>query len=557
MKRKLLIGIFALASLSAMAQTPFFTYTTYRGAFAPQPATPWTEGWANFNPQNTNYPATTVNVNGGDITTNTTWTANNVYLLNDGYVYVTNGATLTIEAGTVIRGTGKGTLIICRGAKIMAEGTAQNPIVFTSNEAIGDRDYGDWGGIVICGSAQHNIATGVDAPAEGGIAKQLPSGDGRHGGNNNNDNSGILSYVRIEFCGIPLSAQPNSEINGLSMYSVGAQTQIDHIQVSYSGDDAFEWFGGTVDAKYLIAYKTWDDDFDTDNGYRGRVQFGVAFRDSRFADQSTSNGFETDNDANGSMNTPITAPVFSNMTIIGPNWTGNPDTTNTLFGRAVHQRRNSRLSVFNSIFTGYKEGHRIDQKLVVNNICNNFSDIENNVYAGMTTTNFNLVSGSDTLCIANTAALADWFAASPQNSVTYPTSNEVALVNPFGNSNTNPDFRPTTSSPMATGALFTNGKLLPLNTASINENDLAKTQVDVYPNPASDIVNIQLGENWNGQTSITVTDLNGKTVLSQTNVNASGANNTVTMDISNLVTGVYLVRVSNNTSVATSKLIVR
>ncbi len=461
MKKTLLIGMIALSGFMAKAQTAFFESVPYKGAFAPQPATPWTAGWTNFDCQNTVYPATTVNVPGGDITTNTTWTANNVYLLDDGYVYVTNGATLTIEAGTIIRGRGKGTLIICRGAKVNAQGTAQNPIVFTSNEAPGDRDYGDWGGVVILGAAQHNISTGPDAPAEGGIAKPLPSGDGRHGGNNDDDNSGVFSYCRIEFCGIPLTTASNSEINGLTLYSVGRQTKIDHVQVSYCGDDSFEWFGGTVDAKYLVAYKTWDDDFDTDNGFRGRIQFAVAFRDSRFADQSGSCGFESDNDNAGSNNTPVTAPVFSNVTIIGPNYTGNPDTTNTLFTRSVHHRRNSRMSIFNSIITGWPTGYTVDRRLVSANLCTNLSDVEENIIAGMTT-NFALASNSDTLCISDVASVATWFGASPQNTNILATSNAVNLVNPFGNNNTNPDFRPTATSPAVTGALFTNNKLLPL-----------------------------------------------------------------------------------------------
>jgi hypothetical protein len=461
MKKTLLIGMIALSGLMAKAQTAFFESVPYKGAFAPQPATPWTAGWANFDPQNAVYPATTVTVPGGDITSNTTWTANNVYLLDDGYVYVTNGATLTIEPGTVIRGQGKGTLIICRGAKINAQGTAANPIVFTSNQAVGARDYGDWGGIVMLGSARHNISTGPDAPAEGGIAKPLPSGDGRHGGTNDDDNSGVLSFVRIEFCGIPLTTASNSEINGLTMYSLGNQTKIDHIQISYSGDDAFEWFGGTVDCKYLVAYKTWDDDFDTDNGYRGRVQFGVAFRDSQYADQSGSCAFESDNDNNGSDNVPVTAPIFSNMTAIGPNWTGNPAATNSLFTRSIHHRRNSRLSVFNSIVTGWPTGYTIDRRKVTANLCTNLSDFEQNIVAGMTT-NLALATSSDTLCITDVTSASLFFASAPQNTTLLATSNEVNLVNPFGNTNTNPDFRPATGSPALTGALFTNSKLLPL-----------------------------------------------------------------------------------------------
>lgn len=555
MKKQLLIGTLALASFAAVAQTPFFSSVPYRGAFAPEPATPWTAGWTNFDPQTTNYGAPTVTYGAGqEITTNTTWTANNVYLLDDAYIYVTGGATLTIEPGTVIRGAGKGTLVVCRGSKIMAQGTEANPIVFTSSQAAGDRDYGDWGGVVILGAAQHNIATGVDAPAEGGIAKPLPSGDGRHGGNNDDDNSGVFSYVRLEFGGIPLAATPNSEINGLSMYSVGRQTKIDHIQVSYSGDDAYEWFGGAVDAKYLIAFKTWDDDFDTDNGFRGRVQFGVAFRDSRFADQSSSNGFESDNDANGSTNVPVTAPVFSNMTLIGPNWTGNPDITNALFASAIHQRRNSRLSIFNSIFTGYPKGYLVDKRLVVSNICSNLSDNEENILAGVGV-DFNLASGSDTLCITDVNALKTFMLASPQNVDTLAASNDANLVDPFGNTNTSPDFRPVAASIAATGALFANSKLQPISTLGFEENNV-EVAVAIYPNPASNQVVIGLGKGWNGEVSLQVIDLNGRTVISQNAIVSANGNN-ITTDISNLVSGVYLVRVSNGNNSNVSKLIVR
>lgn len=556
MKKQVLIGTLALASLAASAQTPFFSNVPYRGAFAPEPAAPWTEGWTNFDPNSTAYPATTVTVGNGEtdgfnITQNTTWTSDKVYLLNDTYIYVTNNATLTIQPGTIIRGQGKGTLIICRGAKIMAEGTESQPIVFTSNAEAGQRDFGDWGGLVILGMAQHNIATGEEAPAEGGIAKPLPSRDGRHGGNNDDDNSGILRFVRLEFPGIPLSTASNSEINGLSMYSVGRQTQIDHIQVSYSGDDAYEWFGGTVDAKYLIAYKTWDDDFDTDNGFRGRIQFGVAFRDSRYADQSKSNGFESDNDANGTLRTPITAPVFSNMTLIGPNWTGNPDQTNVQFASAIHQRRSSRLSVFNSIFTGYPTGYLADKRNVTAALCGNSADPEKNIFGGMTT-NFDIASGSDTLCITSAAEFTTWLGAAPQNTQTVATSNGVQLMNPFGNTNYNPDFRPTAASSAGTGAEFTNAKLLPISTASIQEAN-AETAISVYPNPASDLVTVTLGKGWNGNVNVEVLDLNGKTVSSYN----QATDNVITVDVSNLNAGIYLVRVSNNTAQNVSKLIVR
>src|SRR3712207_4098516 len=143
----------------------------------------------------------------------------------------------------------------------------------------------------------------------------------KHGGTDNADNSGVLSYVRIEFAGYPF--QKDKEINALTLGSVGSGTQIDHVQVSYSNDDSYEWFGGQVNAKYLVAYKGWDDDFDTDNGYSGKVQFGLAVRDSKIADTSMSNSMESDNSAAGAAVSPWTTASFSNMTFIGPKFSDN------------------------------------------------------------------------------------------------------------------------------------------------------------------------------------------------------------------------------------------
>jgi hypothetical protein len=256
----------------------------------------------------------------GEITTNTNWTNDNIYLL-DGWVYVRSGATLTIEPGTVIKGDSetKGSLIIERGAMIIADGTPEQPIVFTSQKPAGQRSYGDWGGLILCGRATvntpENAGAGTaagEAVIEGGVGSIYGGGSNP----NDDDNSGIVRYVRLEFGGIPF--QPNSEINGLTCGGVGRGTIIDHVQVSYSGDDGFEWFGGTVNATNLISYNNWDDDFDTDFGFRGNVQFGLVVRDPNIADQSGSNGFESDNDGQGTGNTPITQPVFSNITVVGP-----------------------------------------------------------------------------------------------------------------------------------------------------------------------------------------------------------------------------------------------
>src|SRR5687767_8991100 len=257
----------------------------------------------------------------GRINADTILRKENTYILK-GLVYIVENKTLTIEAGTVIKGSYSGTdvaaLIITRGAKIMAQGTSDQPIVFTS--ASPNPQSGDWGGVVILGKAAINTSfngkTGL-YQVEGGVDNA--QGDGLAGSGDavapapvNNDNSGVLSYVRIEFAGYAF--QPDKEINSLTMAAVGRGTTIDHIEVAYAKDDAYEWFGGTVDCKYLIAYKTQDDDFDTDNGYSGKVQFGLVFRDSLIADISNSEAFESDNNSGGTTATPKTSAIFSNIT---------------------------------------------------------------------------------------------------------------------------------------------------------------------------------------------------------------------------------------------------
>lgn len=271
------------------------------------------------------------------------------YILT-GFYYVDSLATLTIQSGTVILGdsASNGTLIIRRGGKIVANGTAVQPVVFTSSKPAGQRKRGDWGGIVILGNAPTNKP--VNTKIEG-----IDIG-GEYGGADPDDNSGILRYVRIEYPGIVISL--NNEINGLTMGGVGRGTTIEYVQVTNSNDDSFEWFGGTVDAKYLVALNGTDDDFDTDFGYSGRIQFAFGKRDPNLWDAAgQSNGFESDNDGTPTTAVPLTAPVFSNVTLLGP----QADTTSALpaghkFEYGAVLRRNTRLSIHNAIITGYPFG---------------------------------------------------------------------------------------------------------------------------------------------------------------------------------------------------------
>jgi hypothetical protein len=168
------------------------------------------------------------------------------------------------------------------------------------------------------------------------------------------------------------------------MAAVGSGTIIDYVQVTYAKDDAFEWFGGTVNCKHLIAYKTQDDDFDSDNGYSGKVQFGIVLRDSTIADISRSEAFESDNDAGGSLNSPQTKAVFSNLTLIGPRATVS-NNGNSLYLAAAHVRRNTGISIYNSVILGWPAGLLIDGRngrAVQLNVMDSTVRFKNNIIAG-------------------------------------------------------------------------------------------------------------------------------------------------------------------------------
>ena len=280
------------------------------------------------------------------------------YLIK-GTVVINDSVTVTIPAGTILMGEKKtkGTLLIKKGGQLIANGTESKPVVFTSNQDAGERDKGDWGGIVMLGKANCN----QNNPAIEGITPAANYGTFQSTANDN-DNSGTLKYVRIEYAGIALT--PNNETNSLTMGGVGSGTTIEHVQVTYGGDDGFEWFGGTVNCKYLISYGTWDDDFDVDFGFSGKVQFGLAIRDPFAADQSGSNGFEVDNDGSGTTATPKTSGVFSNFTLLGPNYDSSSRSSfSGNYQHALHLRRNSEISIFNSVIAGFPIGLNLDGTL--------------------------------------------------------------------------------------------------------------------------------------------------------------------------------------------------
>ncbi len=370
----------------------------------------------------------------GRISADTTLKKGNTYILK-GLVYVVGNKTMTIEAGSVIKGSFSGSdvaaLIITRGSKIIANGTATDPIIFTS--ASPNPQSGDWGGIVICGKASINATfngTANTYQVEGGVDNA--NGDGIAGGGttpDDNDNSGSLKYVRIEYAGYAF--QPDKEINSLTMAAVGRGTVIENIQVSLAKDDAYEWFGGTVNCKYLIALKTQDDDFDTDYGYNGKVQFGIIIRDSLIADISNSEAFESDNNPGGTAVTPKTAPIFSNITAIGPRATTS-NIGNSLFRGATHIRRNTALSIFNSIFLGWPRGLEVDATTGTStalNIEDSSLRLRNITVAGTAT--YTRFSGTAGATITNDATFLNWVSNAFYKNENLPNAADAKLIQPF------------------------------------------------------------------------------------------------------------------------------
>jgi len=543
MKKIYKTALLAMVSNIAFGQA-FFTPTTYRGAFAPAPTAMWTDTWTQWDPQNAVYPAPTVTIS-SNITTNTTWTTGNTYLLQ-GQIYVKGNVTLTIQPGVIIRGdkssTGAG-LFITKGSKLMAVGTASQPIVFTSDQAPGSRSLGDWGGIILLGKATNNQPGGV-ANVEG----LAPTPDTEFGGGtspDDADNSGSLQYVRIEWGGYVYA--PGKEINGLTFGSVGSGTTIDNVQVSFTNDDGFEWFGGTVNCSHLVSYRNLDDDFDTDFGFRGHIQFGLSVRDPQIADDpavSTSEGFESDNDASGSTSTPQTAALFSNMTLIGPYRGNTASTIAAGYKRGARIRRNSALKIFNSVFMDHQRGIHIDGALSEANALAGTLKFSNNVVAGNSTGKVCEVN------VGSTFAIRAWFSASMNDSL---ISTSGILTTPYNY--TAPDYRPAASSVAETGASFSDpvfaGLVTGISTNALNEESYA-----LYPNPAVGEATIAMNLNESQSMMVNVCDITGKIVANVFKGTMAAGMNSVKIDVSELPAGIYFTTLVTETSKKTFKMVV-
>lgn len=538
----------------------FFDATAnYVGAFGYRD---WTRGWSSWNIA---VPAKPSELLAGDITSHLVLTNDRDYTLR-GIVRVQNGASLTIQPGTKIYGenSSDGSLVVKPGGQIFAEGTKEQPIIFTSEftkpGSAQQPNYGDWGGIILLGNAPVNVPGG----------KSLIEGPGdEYGGTNPDDNSGIMRYVIIEYPGIAYSL--NNEINGLTFGGVGRGTTIEYIQVSYCGDDSYEWFGGTVNAKYLIAYRGWDDDFDTDFGYNGKLQFLLSVRDPEIADQSQSNGFESDNDGQGSINSPRTAPTWYNVTLVGPAETKTTN-YNSLYRRGMHLRRSSQNKIHNALIMGWPDGVLIDGTNTVADAIAGETYLKNSIISGSVSNHFRSTDATFQ------AEMPTWFAN--HGGRVFETNEEVMLHDPFNLSDLN--VMPKTGSPVLTGAAVppTDGFLeqvdfigafgtynwaegwsnLQLNVTSVEERISDELPLNYelsqnYPNPFNPSTNINFSIPQPGNVKLSVYNVLGQEVATLINNYKPAGSYTITWNADKISSGVYIYKLEADNTVVSKKMV--
>ena len=270
-----------------------------------------------------------------EISTDTTWTNDTIYRIRH-QVFVNHGATLTIEAGTLIQASGQNAVIVVeKGGKIMAEGRREAPIVMTCDAAVGLRESGCWAGLIVLGNAPMTRGTGL---AEGVIPETRPT----YGGDDPMDSSGVLRYVRVEFAGVDFN--PETQPNAFGFHGVGAGTVIDHIQAHEGEDDGIEFFGGTADCMYCVSSGSKDDSLDWAFGWQGTAQY-VFIQQDPLGD----NGIEADNDSQGFDRTPRSHPKLYNVTLVG----GLAQDENSSSGDGMRIRVGTAITARNVLLTGF------------------------------------------------------------------------------------------------------------------------------------------------------------------------------------------------------------
>ncbi|PWB26987.1 hypothetical protein [Flavobacterium sp. HTF] len=393
----------------------------------------WMNNWTNFKPAANEYNEAT-NIIAGTIDKDTKLLKRNTYQLV-GVVYVTNNATLSIEPGTVIRGDDKscGTLVITNGSKIIAEGLETDPIVFTSNKEKTERKPGDWGGIIVLGKAPINTLGGLHT-----LPFDLDPILNHYGGQDAEDNSGILKYVRIEYAGRKLSAL--KELNGLSLAGVGKKTILNNIQISFSNDDSFECYGGDLNMSNLVSYRTTDDDFDFTQGAQINISNSIAIRHPFSSDVSGSRCFEIDSYdkvQNTDMSKKFTKITASNITLV------NLEENNQgLVRESVFVRENTFFSLTNTIVSGFTPFVLLEA-----NVGNGDESLSKITFKNVVVNNCNGGITSESGSINST--LDNWY-NKPENGIGYTKmkNNELFIM---PNIKGNPDFRANINNTIAIG----------------------------------------------------------------------------------------------------------
>jgi hypothetical protein len=522
-----------------------------------------------------------------NITSNTTWTSNNVYTL-DGLIFIDSSYTLTIEPGTVIKGklqanitTGDGAsaLIVRRGGKIIADGTAQNPIIFTSelddvnnpnDLTASDREL--WGGLLLLGRATTNQPT-TENQIEG-----IPNTENaRFGGNDDDDNSGILRYVSVRHGGFSISGVVGDEINGVTFGAVGRGTTVEHVEVFANFDDGYEFFGGTVEAKYLVAAFCGDDAFDWDMGFRGKGQFWFAVQSTDEAGR----GGELDGGDDCETCQPYAIPLLSNVT-----WIGAGASSVGVGGdgndRALYFRDNSGGKIWNSIVTDFVASTSV---VTVEDLASGEDSrsrleagqlvLANNIWWGFA--NGNTIGSIATQAFVQTHLLAN------SNQITNPLLNGISRT-----ANGGLDPRPGVGSPAATGfvappdAFFSNVSYLgafnpadgiwtqgwtavsalgytPYSTVDVEEETISSLPSNFslgqnYPNPFNPSTRIQYSITEPTNVKLSVYNLLGQEVVELVNNYRNVGTYEVNFDASNLPSGVYIYRIEAGSILISKKM---
>ncbi len=502
-----------------------------------------------------------------------------------GQVYFEEGASLTIPANTFIQGEPAGTVIIKKGAQIFATGTLEQPIIFTSSKPVGQRATGDWGGIVVLGRAPINLDPN-NTTIEGGII------EGNYGGNDPLDNSGVITFVRIEYAGYRF--EEGNEINGLTLGGVGAGTELHHVQVSYANDDAYEFFGGTVDAHHMVAFAPLDEAYDVDDGYTGRWQFLYGVMDANVSDPTGSTlGFE--HDSRNELE-PFSLPIISNCTLIGPEridaLVGNLPAGHTHQNMAV-LRENTRSSIFNSVMVGFARGLSLRDgsiQAAQNDLLRIRNTSVSSMYAGYTGGNCHdtgrwadIVTWFDTEAYANEGAtprlpstvgltdLSDLTDLQPQPLLFSELDGTADFSNDYFadvagrySFDTTANYRGAFVPDLPMDQQWTAGwtNFDPQNEDYVQgviavedlELPVAQAQINVHPNPFNPMTKLQFRVPRAGVVRVQVYDVAGRMVAELHNGHLAAGQFAIDFDGGNLSSGTYFARLQGDGYTATQKM---